>query len=241
MKKVLTIFFSLIAISSSYAQDTDKFAKKVVDQMCDCIGIIKNYEDLKPKMDECYDKAINEAAIHANSDEIKIIADTEEFNKVKGRIARLIKTDCGVVKALVLKEAQPTSTGNPYPTNFDSKDFKQAEKKPEKWNGKIVAFDGEIKEVKYLSPNKPYLKVKMDGGKIIWVGSMVNSQYDEVGNRLRFLGYFAQTPKGDTPNDMGFHVLAFGEIDLKSKQLAMMPGSELQIKEWGGGQISEGK
>jgi len=239
---ITTIILFLTLITSSYGQDTEKFAKKITNKMCECIGKVEKYENLKSKLDSCYDKAINDAAIHATPEEIKIIGNTEDFNNVKYRIGKLIKTDCENVKNVVVKEAQPSTNENPYPINFTPKDFKKAKKKPNSYNGKIIAFDGKIVEVKSLGENKPYLKVELENGQLIWVGSMVNSKYDKVGNSIRFLGYFSLIGKDEIEyNKLGFHILAFGEIDLKTKQLAFMPGSETQIKEWGKGQIPKGK
>lgn len=245
MKTVVTIVLLTATVNTCLGQETDKFAKKIADNMCDCIGNVDKYKNLKHKLDSCYDKTMNEAVIHASSEEIKIIGNTAEFSKVKQSLEGLIKTNCKTVRQLIETEIQPSSAvDSPYPTNFTSEDYKRARKYPEQWDGKIVAFDGEIVEANYPSPNKPYLKVKLDGGHIIWIGSMVNSQFDKVGNKIRFLGYFTLTSKDDiskTYHDNGFHVLAFGEIDHKTKQLAMLPGSELQIKEWAVGQIPKGK
>ncbi len=244
MRVFTVIILLLTLVSTCFGQETEKFAKKIAGNMCNCLGNVDEYKDLKPKLDSCYDKKINEAAIQANSEEIKIIGNINEFNKVKQSLEVLIKTNCGVVKKLVEKEVKTTSTENPYPTNFTSREYKKAKKNLDLWNEEIIAFDGEIVEVNYPSPNKPYLKVRMDDGQTIWIGSMVNSPYDMVGNAVRFLGYFTLTSKDDISksyHDLGFHILAFGEIDQKTKQLAMLPGSELQIKQWGLGQVPKRK
>jgi len=242
MRATNTIILILIFIGNSFGQSTEKFAIKITKKMCDCIGIVDNYENLKAKLDSCYDIAINYAAIHASPEEIQIIGNTKEFNEVKNQIAKLIKVDCEAVKNVVIKEAQPSTNENSYPINFTTKDFNKAKRNPESFNGKIIAFNGRILEVKSLGQNKPYLKVELENGQIIWVGSMVNSQFDKVGNSIRFLGYFSLIKKGEIEfNNSGFHILAFGEIDLATKQLAFMPGSESQIKEWGQGLIPKGK
>tara|TARA_B100000809_G_scaffold262401_1_gene313295 strand:- start:905 stop:1636 length:732 start_codon:yes stop_codon:yes gene_type:complete len=239
---ITTITLILSLIGNSYSQNTEVFAKKITEKMCNCIGNVEKYESLKPKLDSCYDKSINDAAIHATSEEIKIIGNLEDFNKVKYLIGKFIKTDCEAVKSVVIEEAKPSTNDNPYPTNFTTKDLKKAVKKPNSYNGKIIAFDGKIIKVNSLGENKPYLKVELENGQSIWVGSMVNSQYDKVGNSIRFLGYYSLVEKNEIEfNKSGFHILTFGEVDFKTKQLAFMPGSESQIKEWGKGQIPKGK
>lgn len=242
MRAITTIILLLIFIGNVFGQNNEKFAKKITEKMCDCIGIVDKYDNLKAKLDSCYDLALNDVVIHATPEEIKIIGNTEEFNEVKNRIGKLIKVDCDAVKNVVIKESQPSTNKNIYPINFTTKDFKKAKRNLDSYNGKIIAFDGKILEVKSLGQNKPYLKVELENGKTIWVGSMVNSQFDKVGNSIRFLGYFLIVKKGEIEfNNSGFHILAFGEIDMKTKQLAFMPGSESQIKEWGQGQIPNGK
>lgn len=209
--------------------------------MCACLSTVDTYEQLRSRLDSCYTKEINQAAINATPEEIEIIGNVTEFNKVKNSLEGLIKSNCEVVKQLIEKEVQSTQE-NAFPTNFNSKEYRQARKRPEEWNGKIVALDGEILDVKYPAPNKPYLKVRMGDGQVIWIGSMVNSQYDKVGNSVRFLGYFSVTSKDDFAgnyHDLGFHILAFGEIDLRTKQLAIMPGTDSQIREWSAGRIQK--
>jgi len=41
----------------------------------------------------------------------------------------------------------------------------------------------------------------------------------------------------ETYNNTSYHILAFCVIDMKSKQIAMLLGSELQIKEWINGKM----
>ena len=239
MKVPLLLFILLTVITSSFSQGTEKFAKKVADNMCRCMGAINNLESLKQKLDSCYAKTINDAASHANSEELKIISNTDDFNKVKQSIGLLIQSDCESVKKLTQQQTKPAAATKPYPINFDNNEFQKAKQNPAAFNGKIVAFDGEIVEVKYLSRSKPYLKVKINN-QFIWVGSMINSSYDKVGNVVRFIGYFSLTDKS-SDEDLGFHILAFGEIDHKTKTLAFAPGFETQINEWEAGQVPEGK
>ncbi len=92
--------------------------------------------------------------------------------------------------------------------------------------------------------DKPYYQVKLEGGKTIWVASLVNSGYEKEGKILRLLGYVAEVGNDEVAkkyNDSDFHILAFCVIEIDSKQIAMMPGSEIQVKEWMRGTIPKGK
>ncbi|MGI6291913.1 MAG: hypothetical protein ACOXZH_05785 [Bacteroidales bacterium] len=242
MRTITTTILILICIGNTLGQNNEKLAKKITKKMCDCIGFIDKYENLNAKLDSCYDLALNDIIMNATPKEIQIIGNTEEFNEVKNRIGKLIKVDCDAVKNVIIQEVQSSINESSYPTNFTTKELKEAKRNLDSYDGKIIAFDGKIVEVKSLGENKPYLKVELENGETVWIGSMVNSQFDKVGNSIRFLGYFLLVKKGEIEfNNSGFHILAFAEIDLKTKKLAIMPGSESQIKEWGQGKIPNTK
>lgn len=121
------------------------------------------------------------------------------------------------------------------PVNFDSKTLKSAKKQVEEWGGRIIAFDAKVIQVQKGHQDKPYYQVEIPGGRKLWVGSLVKSGYEQEGGQLRILGYFTKV-KNDavaaTHNPHDYHVLAFGIINVGTKQLAMVPGSERQIKQW---------
>ena len=190
MRTITTTILILICIGNTLGQNNEKLAKKITKKMCDCIGFIDKYENLNAKLDSCYDLALNDIIMNATPKEIQIIGNTEEFNEVKNRIGKLIKVDCDAVKNVIIQEVQSSINESSYPTNFTTKELKEAKRNLDSYDGKIIAFDGKIVEVKSLGENKPYLKVELENGETVWIGSMVNSQFDKVGNSIRFLGYF---------------------------------------------------
>lgn len=133
---------------------------------------------------------------------------------------------------------------NACPVNFDGKILKVAKNDIPSWNGKIIACNGEIIEIKNGYQNKPYFKVKLENEGQIWVGSLIISGYEKEGAKLRILGYFTGTENDSLAlrfNKDGYHILAFTLIDLTTKKMATAPGAELQVKEWIGGAVPKSK
>ena len=137
------------------------------------------------------------------------------------------------------KEVEMVDNKNttPCPTNFIGKHVK----KIENLDGEIIAFNAMVTQVYKAYNDKPYYEVKLEGGNTIWIASLVNSGYEKEGSILRLLGYVSKVKSDDEfalkYNSEKYHILAFCIIDLDSKQMAMLPGSELQIKEWMGGRV----
>jgi len=133
---------------------------------------------------------------------------------------------------------------NAFPLNFGDKQLETAKLEIKKWNGEIVACDVEVMQVEKGYIDKPYYKVKLENGGQFWVGGLVTSGYEKIGAKLRLLGYFSLVEKNDIGkkfNKDGFHILAFVVIDLATKQMAMLPGSDKQVKEWMNGTFPVGQ
>jgi hypothetical protein len=133
---------------------------------------------------------------------------------------------------------------NACPVNFSDNDLEIARNNIKNWNGKIVAFDVEVVQVEMAYQDKPYYKVKLEGGGQFWVGSLVTSGYEKTGSKLRLLGYFSIVEKSDIGTKFhkdGFHILAFAVIDLATKQMAMVPGSDETVEEWVNGIVPVGQ
>jgi hypothetical protein len=133
---------------------------------------------------------------------------------------------------------------NACPVNFGDKHLETSKKDIKNWNGKIIACDVEVIQVEKGYLDKPYYKVKLEDGGQFWVGSLVTSGYEKTGAKLRLLGYFSLVEKDDIGNKFnkdGFHILAFVVIDLATKQMAMLPGSDKQVKEWMNGTVPVGQ
>jgi hypothetical protein len=141
MRTITTTILILICIGNTLGQNNEKLAKKITKKMCDCIGFIDKYENLNAKLDSCYDLALNDIIMNATPKEIQIIGNTEEFNEVKNRIGKLIKVDCDAVKNVIIQEVQSSINESSYPTNFTTKELKEAKRNLDSYDGKIIAFD----------------------------------------------------------------------------------------------------
>ena len=124
------------------------------------------------------------------------------------------------------------------PLNFNGQTLKTAKAALNSWDGKIIACDVEVIQVEKSYQNKPYCRVKLDDDGELWMGSLIISGFENIGAKLRVLGYFVKTENTlDKFNKDGFHLLAFAIIDLSTKKMAMLPGKEYQIREWLNGSV----
>jgi hypothetical protein len=248
IKKYLLISICILNSINGFSQSTDSLAVKITDKMCNCLGDFTDYKTYKSRFDNCYDSAISQVISEKNMSEIMLLLNPDKKQEVNKKIETLIRINCESVNHMFNKELSSSvetssnSGVNAFPTNFTDKDIK----KPDKWNGKIVAFEGEIKRLEKSTKNTPYYELKLNINSI-WIISMIDSGFEKVGNKIRVVGYLLDIDKSDNDNERQFHnddyhVLVFGVVDLMTKQLAYYPGSEMQMKQWINGQIpSSGK
>jgi hypothetical protein len=248
MKTTLIVFTLLTFHIGLFSQSVDSLTAKISNQICDCIGDIEKYSDLKPRFDPCYDEAMNNVFVTATPDDIKILGNTDMLKKINSDIIPYLNTHCEQIKELISNELDNSvdesskSGTKAFPTNFTEKDIN----KINKWNEKIIAFDGEIIRVETSRRNTPYYEMRL-GGKSIWIISMVDSGFEKKGNKARVVGYLIPIDKSDNKHERQFHnqdyhVLVMGIVDLKTEKLSYFPGSEMQMKQWINGQIpSSGK
>ena len=246
MKKITTLILILVSLTS-FSQSIELITKKVSDKICDCIkDDIRSYSEIKPEFNRCYDKEYNQIFSLVDSEEQKILVQQGALEDIKNRIIPTLYKNCEKIRSLIQSEVEnsvePAANSNkePCPTNFAGKDLK----KIEKLDGEIIAFNGLVTEVHTAYNDKPYYQVKLEGGNTIWIASLVNSGYEKEGKIIRLLGYVSEVNNDEIAkqyNQTDYHILAFCVIDMDSKQMAMMPGSELQVKEWMNGTIPKGE
>ncbi len=247
MKKIATLILTLTSLTS-FGQSIETITEKISDKICGCIkDDIKSYSEIKPEFDRCYDKEFNQIFSLVDSIEQKILIQEGALQKIKNAIIPTLNSNCEKIRKLIQSKSdnsiEPVSnnSSNPCPTNFTGNDLK----KIDKLNGKIIAFNGLVTQVYTAHNDKPYYEVKLEGGNTIWIASLVNSGYEVEGSIVRILGYVSKVENDEFAekyNKTDYHILAFCLIDLKTKQMAIFPGSELQIKEWIAGKIpSSGK
>jgi hypothetical protein len=243
MKTIFLSVLILYSVFSSYSQNTDSLAEKFTQKMCLCFGELNNYEEYKNKLNNCYDKAQTEITDEKDYEVIMILVNSEKKNALNKKIEILLVTECESVKNVVQQDVLEGSSNNPFPTNFDFTDLKKLKRKPQKSDGEIMAFNATIIDIKQGPQNKLYYKVKL-GDEEMWVGSLVNSDYEILGAELRILGYVSLINQNDPIkkiNNSGFHILALGVLDLASKQLAIFPAASKQLKEWRNGKVPVGQ
>jgi hypothetical protein len=242
MKKISTLILTLISLTS-FAQSIETITEKLSNKICDCINDdINSYSEIKPEFNRCYDKEFNQIFNLVNSAEQKILVQQGALDKIKDGIIPTLNTNCEKVRTLIQSEVENSvepaanSASDPCPINFTGNDLKKIRKR----DGEIIAFNGLVTQVYKAHNDKPYYEVKLEDGNTIWIASLVNSGYEVKGNIIRILGYVAKVENDEIAkkhNKTDYHILAFCVIDMKTKQMAMMPGSELQIKEWMNGKI----
>jgi len=244
MKKIIFLSIILLISINTFSQSVKSIVERVSNEICDCVGDIKDKSELKKKLKECSDDKINFIMNNSTKAENKVLLEGDNLKKVITQIEPSVLTDCENVRKIIKKnldnETDKVSVDeniNPFPTNFTEKDFK----KIKKWKSKIVALDGEVIQVEKSRQNTPYSKLKI-GDKEIWIISMIDSGFEKVGNKLRIVGYLMEIDSNDNEFERKihkekYHILTFGIVNLENKQLAYFPGSEMQIKEWMNGKI----
>jgi hypothetical protein len=241
MKKITTVILTLISLTS-FSQSIETITEKLSNKICDCISDdINSYSEIKPEFNRCFDKEFNQIFSIVDAEEQKILVQQGALEKIKNGIIPTLNDNCEKIRTLIQSEVENSvepaanSNSNPCPTNFTGNDVKKIKKR----NGEIIAFNALVTKV-YLVNDKPYYEVKLEGGNTVWIASLVNSGYEKEGAILRLLGYVSEVgndEKAKKYNKSEYHILAFGVIEMATKQMAMMPGSEIQIKQWMNGEI----
>lgn len=243
MKRITTFLMFLFGLTGS-AQSIETITQKISDKICNCMNSnMTSYSEIKPEFDRCYDKEFNFIFNMIDTEEQKIITQQGALEKVKNGIIPNLNANCNKIRTLIESEVENSMDAeveNPCPTNFESKDLE----KIEEFDGEIVAFNGLVTEVHSSYNDKPYYQVKLEGGETIWIASLLKSGYEIEGKILRLLGYVSKVEDDEIAkkyNQTAYHVLVFCVVELDSKQIAMLPGSELQVKEWISGRIPKAK
>ena len=236
------ILASLFFASNCFCQSLDSLQKKFANKVCNCIGEVKSYEQLGAQIDTCYDKTMNFIFNDATPDEIKFYTGSGNLKLITQKLEYHLKSTCPNVVQVINEYVKPKAKGKNYPTNFDGEKLKAAKRKLNSWNGKTIAFNGEVIGASKIYAEKTFLKVRLDSGDSLWVGDMTNSVLSIIGNKIRVIGYFVLTERdGDEQNEMGYMVISFASLELISNDLKMYPGSEKQVYEWANGKVPASK
>jgi len=243
MKKIVFLSIIILISTNTFSQSIESIVKRVSNEICDCVGEITDKSELRKKLKECSDDKINHIMNNSTKAENKVLLEGNNLKNVISQIEPNVIINCENVKRTIeqnleneVDKVSSDKSITPCPTNFTGKDLKKIKKQ----DGEIIAFNGLVTQVYTAHNDKPYYEVKLEGGNTIWIASLVKSGYEVKDNIIRILGYVAKVNNdkiAEKYNKTGYHILAFCVIDMKTKQIAMMPGSELQIKEWMNGKI----
>jgi len=243
----ITILVLTLNVLTSFGQSIETIAEKISGKICDCIkDDINSYSDMYPAIEKCYNQGFNKILTILDSTEHKILLEGKNLKTVKNSIIPILGSTCKKVKTILKSELgnAAESAGNnksePCPTNFTGEDLKNIEK----LNGDIIAFNGLVIQVHSAHNDKPYYEVALEGGNTLWIGSLVKSGFEKEGKILRILGYVSDAGKdvyAEKYNNLNYHILAFCVIEMETKQMSILPGSEGQIKEWLNGNIPDAK
>lgn len=125
------------------------------------------------------------------------------------------------------------------PTNLDEQEIKILEKKINQYEGKVVAFDAVVLDIKVGNVNKPFYKVAI-GKEHLWVGGHGQMGDVKIGNPYRILGLiclWTDDPHNEKYNDKKYFILSLAHIDMKTKMASVFPAAKSTFDEWTKGEI----
>lgn len=125
------------------------------------------------------------------------------------------------------------------PTNLDENNIKILEKNISKYQGKVVAFDAVVSNIKVGNVNKPFYKVVF-GKEHLWVGGHGQMGDVKIGSSYRILGLiflWTNDKLNAKYNDKKYFILSLSHIDMKTKMASVFPEAKLAYDKWTIGEI----
>jgi hypothetical protein len=125
------------------------------------------------------------------------------------------------------------------PTNLDESEIKNLEKNISEYQGKVVAFDAVVSDIKIGNVNKPFYKVVL-GKEHLWIGGHGQMGDVKVGSSYRILGLiclWTDDKLNAKYNDKKYFILSLAHIDMKTKMASVFPEAKLTFEEWTKGEI----
>jgi hypothetical protein len=125
------------------------------------------------------------------------------------------------------------------PTNLDNQEIKILEKNIQDYQGKVVAFDAIVTDIKVGNVNKPFYKVVL-GEEHFWVGGHGQMGDVKIGGKYRILGHiclWTDDALNAKYNDKKYFILSLAHIDLETKMASVFPNAKVAFDEWTSGKI----
>src|SRR5690606_27766690 len=127
-------------------------------------------------------------------------------------------------------------TAKSFPTNIQ----KGSERELDKFDGKVVAFDGTIEKIENSRNNTPFYKLKIEEDNYLWTVLMFENDANKIGDKVRVVGYLGPNePNEDEKKylDGKYMVIAFGLVDFTNSNFLFLDGAEQQKQDWIDGKI----
>lgn len=118
-------------------------------------------------------------------------------------------------------------TAKSFPTNIQ----KGSERELDKFDGKVVAFDGTIEKIENSRNNTPFYKLKIEEDNYLWTVLMFENDANKIGDKVRVVGYLnLNEPNEDEKKyiDGKYMVIAFGLVDFTNSNFLFLGGAEQQ-------------
>ncbi|MFA7688055.1 MAG: hypothetical protein WCY25_09330 [Moheibacter sp.] len=131
-------------------------------------------------------------------------------------------------------------TAKSFPTNIQ----KGSERELDKFDGKVVAFDGTIEKIENSRNNTPFYKLKIEEDNYLWTVLMFENDANKIGDKVRVVGYLGPNePNEDEKKylDGKYMVIAFGLVDFTNSNFLFLDGAEQQKQDWIDGKIPSTK
>ena len=125
------------------------------------------------------------------------------------------------------------------PTNLDENEIKILEKDISMYQGKVVAFDAVVSDIKVGNVNKPFYKVTL-GKEHLWVGGHGQMGDVKKGGSYRILGLiclWTDDKLNEKYNDKKYFIISLAHIDMETKMASVFPDAKSAFDKWTNGEI----
>jgi hypothetical protein len=123
-----------------------------------------------------------------------------------------------------------------FPTNIQEGSINELEK----FDGKVIAFNGTIEKIENSRNNTPFYRLKISENNYLWTVLMFKNEANKIGDKVRVVGYLNPAQPNKTEKqylDGKFMVIAFGLIDFENSNFLFLGGAAKQKQEWLDGKI----
>ncbi len=148
----------------------------------------------------------------------------------------------GVLTYLIFAAGMQAPAQGYCPVNLNGEVLNGMRQDPVMYYGKMLACNGEVLKIERGSKGLPYYQLKLEKGGDIWISGQVEGGFEQIGAKIRVLGFFEKAAAGYKPsgvNSEPFHLVGIALLDLKTGELMMQPGQEKIVQQWLDGVIPD--